>query len=145
MRLVGIGICTLALLFIVYARYQDPANLTPDAIHVVQRMAYMFYVVMAAAFGAMAYGMYKYHAAKVEQWRLGLQNDLSAVIAMSTWNSKSRRIFAVTFVAYGIFFSLSSGTLVYQPGLGLCHTLWRRDTVGLLYRRAAMRSDTCQR
>ena len=41
--------------------------------------------------------------------------DLSTIIALVTWNSKSRKIFVFTFISYGIFFSLVSGTLVYQP------------------------------
>ncbi|MDH3766787.1 MAG: hypothetical protein OER82_13400, partial [Nitrosopumilus sp.] len=41
--------------------------------------------------------------------------DLSTIIALVTWNSRSRKIFVVTFIGYGIFFSLVSGTLVYQP------------------------------
>ena len=41
--------------------------------------------------------------------------DLSTIIALTTWNSKSRKIFVATFIGYGIFFSLVSGTLVYQP------------------------------
>ena len=40
---------------------------------------------------------------------------LYEVITLTTWNTKSRKIFFVTFVIYGIFFSLVSGTLVYQP------------------------------
>ena len=32
-----------------------------------------------------------------------------------TWNDKSRKIFVGTFIAYGMFFSLTSGLIVYQP------------------------------
>jgi len=42
-------------------------------------------------------------------------SDLSTIIALATWNKKSRKIFVATFIGYGIFFSLISGTLVYQP------------------------------
>ena len=41
--------------------------------------------------------------------------DLSTIIALTTWNPKSRKIFVATFIGYGIFFALVSGTLVYQP------------------------------
>ena len=116
MRLVVIGFVSIAALFLIYARYQDPANLTPDAIHVVQRLAYLFYVAMAASFGAAAYGMYRYHASKVADWNAGMR-DLGSTIAAATWGRRSRRIFVATFVLYGAFFSLASGTLVYQPGI----------------------------
>jgi len=55
--------------------------------------------------------MYRYHKEKVES----KGSDLSTIIALATWNSKSRKIFVATFIGYGIFFSLISGTLVYQP------------------------------
>jgi hypothetical protein len=46
-----------------------------------------------------------------------LQNDggILSVIATITYNKKSRKIFLLTFIVYGVFFSLSSGMLVYQP------------------------------
>lgn len=115
-RLVIIGFVSLAILFVIYSRYQDPANLTPDAIHVIQRLAYGFYIAMIAIFCAIAYGMYRYHIAKVENWNSGLR-DLNSIIAIATWNSRARKIFIITFVTYGIFFSLASGMLVYQPGI----------------------------
>tara|TARA_B100001179_G_scaffold220816_1_gene195684 strand:- start:260 stop:814 length:555 start_codon:yes stop_codon:yes gene_type:complete len=36
-------------------------------------------------------------------------------------NSKSRKIFLVTFIAYGMFFSLTSGLIVYQPDVIFSH------------------------
>jgi hypothetical protein len=85
--------------------------LTPSAIDSIQRIAYGFYITLAASFGAIAFGMYRYHKEKVEI----NGKDLSTIIALATWNSKSRKIFVITFIGYGIFFSLVSGTLVYQP------------------------------
>ncbi|MDH3853742.1 MAG: hypothetical protein OES23_04745, partial [Nitrosopumilus sp.] len=55
--------------------------------------------------------MYRYQKEKVEI----NGKDLSTIIALVTWNSKSRKIFVITFIGYGVFFSLVSGTLVYQP------------------------------
>jgi len=37
------------------------------------------------------------------------------VIASTTWNNKSRKIFVATFISYGIFFAFTSGMIVYQP------------------------------
>lgn len=109
--LIAIGFAVIALLFLIYSRYQDPQILTPDAIDGVQRIAYGFYVALVSAFGAISFGMYLYHKEKVAH----KGKDLSTIIAITTWNAKSRKIFAVTFVVYGVFFSLVSGTLVYQP------------------------------
>lgn len=109
MILLGLG--AIAVLFVMYGRYQDPEILTPNAIDSIQRIAYGFYVALIASLGAVAAGIYRYHAWKVAAGG----RDLSATIAKITWNSKSRKIFAATFICYGIFFSLASGTLVYQP------------------------------
>ncbi len=110
-RLIVFGFGIIVMLFLLYHRYQDPELLTPSAIDSIQRIAYGFYITLVAAFGAIALGMYRYHKKKVESKGI----DLSTIIALATWNSKSRKIFVVIFIGYGIFFSLISGTLVYQP------------------------------
>ncbi len=110
-KLIVLGFATMVIIFVIYGRYQDPELLTPSAIGTIQRIAYGFYIILLASFGAIAFGMYRYHREKVES----KGKDLSSIIALATWNSKSRKIFAATFVGYGIFFSLVSGTLVYQP------------------------------
>lgn len=110
-KLIVLGFVTIAILFVIYGRYQDPELLTPDAIDSIQRISYGFYITLLASFGAIAFGMYRYHKVKKD----GKGTDLSTIIAAITWNPKSRKIFVATFVGYGIFFSLISGTLVYQP------------------------------
>jgi lipoprotein signal peptidase len=110
-KLIVLGFVTIAIIFLIYSRYQDPELLTPSAMDSIQRIAHGFYIILAASFGAIAFGMYRYHKEKVEI----NGKDLSTIIALVTWNSKSRKIFVITFIGYGIFFSLVSGTLVYQP------------------------------
>ena len=110
-KLIVFGFATIAAIFIIYTRYQDPELITPDSIDAIQRIAYGFYIILLTAFGAIAYGMYLYHKEKVEK----KENDITTIIALSTWNTKARKIFVLTFIVYGIFFSLVSGTLVYQP------------------------------
>ena len=110
-KLIIIGFASIAILFLIYGRYQDPELLTPSAVDSIQRIAHWFYVILTVSFGAIAFGMYRYHKEKVEI----KGKDLSTIIALITWNSRSRKIFVITFIGYGIFFSLVSGTLVYQP------------------------------
>ncbi len=110
-RLIVFGFVIIAILFVLYHRYQDPELLTPSALNSIQRIAYGFYITLVVSFGAIAFGLYRYHKDKV----VTKGKDLTTIIAITTWNSKSRKIFVVTFIAYGIFFSLISGTLVYQP------------------------------
>ena len=110
-KLIVLGFVTITILFLLYNRYQDPELLTPSAIESIQRIAYGFYITLIVSFGAIAFGLYRYHKDKV----VNSGTDLSSIIALTTWNSKSRKIFFATFIGYGIFFSLISGTLVYQP------------------------------
>ena len=88
-KLIVLGFVAIAVLFIIYARYQDSELLTPSAVEVIQRIAYLFYVALIAAFGAIALGMYRYHKGKIER----NEKDLSTIIALVTWNKKSRKIF----------------------------------------------------
>jgi len=110
-RMIVLGFVIIGVLFVLYGRYQDPELMTPSAIDTIQRIAYGFYITLVAAFGAIAIGIFRYHKGKVET----NGKDLSTIIALVTWNSKSRKIFLSTFIGYGIFFALISGTLVYQP------------------------------
>jgi hypothetical protein len=110
-KLIVFGFVIITILFLLYHRYQDSELITPSALESIQRIAYGFYITLVAAFGAIALGMYRYHKEKVES----KGSDLSTIIALATWNSKSRKIFVATFIGYGVFFSLISGTLVYQP------------------------------
>ena len=110
-KLIILGFVTIVILFLMYGRYQNSELLTPSTIDTIQRIAYGFYIILVVSFGAIAFGMYRYHREKVEN----KGKDLSSIIALTTWNSKSRKIFVATFIGYGIFFSLVSGTLVYQP------------------------------
>lgn len=110
-RLIMIGFVAIAVLFVMYSRYQDPELITPGAFDSIQRIANGFYVIMLASIGAITYGIYLFHKYKVEK----KGKDLLSIIALTTWNSKSRKIFLVVFIGYGVFFSLVSGTLVYQP------------------------------
>lgn len=107
--LAATGVAAIAVLFVLYARYQDPVLFTPDAVEPLVRMAYMFYVVFAVSLGAVAAGLYRYHRASLSS------RGMIGTIARATWNGKSRRVFAATFAIYGALFSLSSGVLVYQP------------------------------
>ena len=110
-KLMVLGFVTIAILFIMYSRYQNPELYTPDAFDSIQRIANGFYIILLAVLGAITYGIYLFHKYKVEK----KDKDLLTIIALTTWNKKSRRVFVATFVGYGIFFSLASGTLVYQP------------------------------
>jgi len=104
------GLIAIVVLFLIYAR-SSSLVLTPEAIPVLERIAVVFYIILIMSFLAISYGLYKYHNQKVIENKEGLLS----IIATMTLNKKSRRIFILTFIGYGIFFSLTSGMLVYQP------------------------------
>ena len=104
------GLISMAILFLIYSRLQNPV-LTPESISVLERVAFGFYIVLLLSFIGIGYGLYLYHKQKAKQNDRGLLS----IIAIITFNSKSRKIFIFTFIGYGIFFSLTSGILVYQP------------------------------
>jgi hypothetical protein len=108
--LIILGFITITILFLVYTRTSS-LELTPEALLAIERLAWIFYIILILAIGGIALGLYRYHKQKA------LQSDggMLSTIAMITFNKKSRKIFLLTFIGYGVFFSLSSGMLVYQP------------------------------
>jgi len=104
------GFIAIAVLFLIYAR-SSSLELTIEAIAVLERLAVVFYIILIMSFIAIGFGLYKYHNQKVFENKEGMLS----IIATVTLNKKSRRIFILTFIGYGIFFSLTSGMLVYQP------------------------------
>ena len=66
-KLIVLGSTAIAIMFIIYSRYQESSTFTPDASDSIQRIAYGFYIILLAAFGAISYGIYLYHRNKVER------------------------------------------------------------------------------
>jgi hypothetical protein len=108
--LIAIGFVSIAILLLIYARLGN-SEITPAALSSIERLGVAFYVMLALAFGAISYGLYQYHRQKA----ISGKADVFSIIAQVTWNKKSRKIFVITSISYGIFFALTSGILVYQP------------------------------
>jgi len=108
---VVLGFIAITFIFLIYSRYQDSELIVPAALDALYRIAIGFYIILIIAFFSIAYGLYVFLKQKIQD------NDggLLTIIAQNIWDSKSRRIFLLTFVGYGIFFTMSSGMLVYQP------------------------------
>ena len=114
--LIIIGFVVIGIIFILYSNVDD-FSITNDSIQAVERLAIGFYTVLLMSFGAIGYGIYRYHKRK----SLESTSGVLSTIAISTMNRKSRKIFVVTFIAYGIFFSLTAGLIVYQPDVTFSH------------------------
>ena len=111
-----LGFAVIGILFLLYSRMQD-FSITPDSLQSVERLAICFYVLLLLSFIANAYGLYRYHQRKMME---NLSNILS-IIASTTWNRKSKKIFVAVFISYGIFFAFTSGIIVYQPDVIFSH------------------------
>ena len=107
-----IGFAVIVTIFIIYSSISD-FSITPDSLQSIERLAIGFYVILLMSFGAIGYGIYRYHQRKV------IENDhgVLSIIAKTTMDVKSRKIFIVTFIVYGMFFSLTAGLIVYQPDI----------------------------
>ena len=105
-----IGFVVIGIIFVLYSN-TDGFSITADSVQAIERLAIGFYAILLMSFGAIGYGIYRYHQRKA----IENTNGILTIIAKTTMNSKSRKIFVVTFIAYGIFFSLTAGLIVYQP------------------------------
>jgi len=111
-----IGFVVIGIIFVLYSNTDD-FSITTDSVQAIERLAIGFYVILLMSFGAIGYGIYRYHQRKAFE----NTNGILTIIAKTTMNSKSRKIFVVTFIAYGMFFSLTAGLIVYQPDVIFSH------------------------
>ena len=105
-----IGFVVIGIIFTLYSNIDD-FSITDDSIQPIERIAIGYYIILLMSFGVIGYGIYRYHCRKAVE----NTNGVLSTIAKTTLNSKSKKIFVVTFMIYGIFFSLTAGLIVYQP------------------------------
>ena len=111
-----IGFVVIGIIFVLYSNVDD-FSITKDSIQAIERLAIGFYVILLMSFGTIGYGIYRYHQRK----SMENTNGILTIIAKTTMNSRSRKIFVATFIAYGMFFSLTAGLIVYQPDMIFSH------------------------
>ena len=109
-KLIILGFISIIVLFIIYARFENP-GITPDAISSIERLSVAFYILLVIAFGTIGLGLRRYQRKSAAT---GNQTTIS-MICNSTISKNSMKVFIITFVIYGLFFSMTSGILVYQP------------------------------
>ena len=89
-----IGFAVIGIIFVIYSNIDD-LSISTDLIQAIERIATGFYIVLFMSFGTIGYGIYRYHQRKAKENAHGVLN----IIAKTTMNSKSRKIFLVTFIA----------------------------------------------
>jgi hypothetical protein len=109
-KLIILGFISIMILFIIYARFENP-GITPDGISSIERLSVSFYILLAISFGIIGIGLRKYQR-KIAA--IGNQTAISMICNLTISNN-SMKVFIITFVIYGFFFSMTSGILVYQP------------------------------
>ena len=109
-KLIVLGFISIVVLFIIYARFENP-GITPDAVSSIERLSISFYILLTLSFGIIGIGLRKY------QRKTAATGNRTAIsmICNSTISKNSLKVFIITFVLYGFFFSMTSGILVYQP------------------------------
>ena len=109
-KLIVLGFISIVVLFIIYARLENP-GITPDAVSSIERLSISFYILLTLSFGIIGIGLRKY------QRKTAATGNRTAIsmICNSTISKNSLKVFIITFVLYGFFFSMTSGILVYQP------------------------------
>ena len=105
-----VGFLSIGASFLIYTRY-DYAAVTQEMAPSLERVAVAMYVVLFMSFGAIAYGLYKFYKVKIAHGG----DSIFSIIANSINNKRSKQVFVASAIGYGIFFSLTSGILVYQP------------------------------
>lgn len=104
-------LAAIITLFMIYSRFQESTIISPDVLQVLERLAIGFYVILSLSIVALAIGIDSYHKKAAQKNDNSIQFILSNILL----RKRSRKVFWITFFVYGVFFSMASGTLVYQP------------------------------
>ena len=109
-KLIILGFISIAILFLIYVRFEYQ-EITPDAVQSIERLGTAFYVLFTISIGMIGVGLRKF------QKRVAATGNTTvlSMICSNTLGSKAKKTFIVTFIIYGVFFSMTSGILVYQP------------------------------
>ena len=109
-KLIILGFISIGILFLIYVRFEYQ-EITPDAVQSIERLGIAFYILFTISIGMIGVGLRKF------QKRIAATGNRTALsmICNNTLANKAKKPFIVTFIIYGVFFSMTSGILVYQP------------------------------
>jgi hypothetical protein len=110
--LILIGFLAIAVTFLAYAK-NSSLIITPAAMPALQRLAVATYVVLFLSFGAIGWGLYKVYRSKIGT----SDSAISSIIANAINNKRSKQIFVISAIGYGVFFAFTSGIIVYKPDI----------------------------
>lgn len=110
--LILVGFLAIVVSFLAYAK-NNTLIITPAAMPALQRLAVATYVVLFASFVAIGWGLYKMYRVKI----ISPDSSVFSIIANAINNKRSRQIFLISAIGYGIFFAFTSGIIIYKPDI----------------------------
>ncbi|MHB8602443.1 MAG: hypothetical protein ACYC6W_06175 [Nitrosotalea sp.] len=110
--LILVGFLAIAVSFLAYAKNGN-LIITPSAMPALQRLAVATYLVLFASFGSIGWGLYKMYKSKITF----ADSTISSIIANAIHNKRSKQIFIISAIGYGIFFAFTSGIIIYKPDI----------------------------
>jgi len=112
LALILVGFLAIAVSFLAYAKNSN-IIITPAAMPALQRLAVATYVVLLTSFVAIGWGLYKMYRAKITV----SDSTISSIIANAINNKRSRQVFLISAIGYGVFFAFTSGIIIYKPDI----------------------------
>jgi hypothetical protein len=110
--LILVGFLAISVSFLAYAK-NDTMIITPAAMPALQRLAVATYFVLFTSFVAIGWGLYKMYKIKI----MFSDSSISSTIVNAINNKKSKQIFIISAIGYGIFFAFTSGIIIYKPDI----------------------------
>lgn len=107
-----VGFLAIAVSFLAYARNNE-ITVTPAAMPALQNMAVATYVILFASFVSIGWGLLKFYRTKTQF----PDSSTSSIICNSLNSGRAKKIFIISAIGYGIFFGLTSGVILYKPGI----------------------------
>ncbi|HEX5458311.1 MAG TPA: hypothetical protein VFX64_08025 [Candidatus Nitrosotalea sp.] len=112
LALILVGFLAIAISFLAYTKNNN-LIITPAAMPALQRLAVATYLVLFASFGSIGWGLYKMYRTKITN----ADSSISSIIANAIHNKRSKQIFIISAIGYGIFFAFTSGIIIYKPDI----------------------------
>ena len=110
--LIIIGSVAMLISFLAYWNNHS-LTITPNAMPALQRLAVVTYVIMLLSFGSIGWGLHRFYRAKISD----TDDSISSIISSVINNRKSKQIFVISAIGYGLFFAFGSGIILYKPEL----------------------------
>jgi len=112
LALILVGFLAIAISFLAYAKNSN-LIITPAAMPALQNLAVATYLVLFSSFASIGWGLYKMYKIKISS----TDSTISSIIANAIHNKRSKQIFIISAIGYGLFFAFTSGTIIYKPDI----------------------------